>query len=49
MNHTLLDTWRLVQRGEIPSPIKYGERISLFETTWLDDYADRLIAKGATE
>ncbi len=36
--------WRLVQRGELPRPIKHGARCSLFETAWLDDYADRLAA-----
>ena len=36
--------WRLVARGELPRPIKHGARCSLFETAWLDDYADRLAA-----
>ena len=34
--------WRLVQRGELPKPIKQGARCSLFETAWLDAYADKL-------
>ena len=34
--------WRLVQRGELPRPIKQGARCSLFETAWLDAYADKL-------
>ncbi|WP_346666555.1 helix-turn-helix domain-containing protein [uncultured Mailhella sp.] len=34
--------WRLVQRGELPKPIKQGSRCSLFETAWLDAYADKL-------
>ena len=34
--------WRLVQRGDLPKPIKQGSRCSLFETAWLDAYADKL-------
>ena len=38
--------WRLVQRGELPKPIKQGARCSFFEVTWLDSYADKLVANG---
>ena len=34
--------WRLVQRGALPKPIQQGARCSLFETAWLDAYADKL-------
>ncbi len=34
--------WRLVQRGELPAPLKDGSRFSFFETAWLDEYADKL-------
>ena len=41
--------WRLVGKGEIPSPIKNGSRCSLFETAWLDAYADRLVSGNGGE
>lgn len=34
--------WRLVQQGVLPRPLKQGPRCSLFETAWLDAYADSL-------
>lgn len=39
--------WRLVKAGSLPAPIKQSSRCVLFETAWLDAYADRLANGGA--
>ena len=42
LNISTRSTWRLLARGELPKPVKIGNKISRFSSLELDDYIENL-------